>query len=104
MFTRQNKTTSLVMAVIVHLSTPAPAAADAEQSSKASEENLQLVIRNMTADFHAFGIHGQQARMLAEQTADFGTLGIMTTIAAIGITRPVVNMVATRTIRCLRGA
>jgi hypothetical protein len=45
----------------------------------------ELVVANMTADFVDFGVGRGQAEMLARQTADFGTLGEMTTVAAIGI-------------------
>lgn len=97
---QQIQLTFLITAVTVNLTITLPATADPDQWLKRSEENLQLVISNMTEDFHAFGICGQQAKMLAEQTADFGIGGIMTTIAAVGIGPLVVNMLGTRTKPC----
>lgn len=47
--------------------------------------NRELVVANMTADLQYFHLCSQQAAMLAEQTADFGILGLMTTVAAVGI-------------------
>lgn len=57
-----------------------PAAASNEEM-----ENHRLVVSNMTSVFQAFGLGGQQAEMLARQTADFGTLGAMDTVATVGI-------------------
>lgn len=52
--------------------------------------NDLLVVRNMTVDFQSLGLGTQQAKMLAEQTADFGVLGMITTVAAIGlVTHPI---------------
>ena len=104
MITQHIHTASLVAAAIVHLTTTAPAVAEQDPWTKQSEENLQLVIRNMTDDFRAFGICGEQAKMLAEQTADFGTGGIMTTIAAVGIGPLVFNRTASSTRTCPREA
>lgn len=47
--------------------------------------NHQLVIANMTADLQTFRLCPEHAEMLAEQTADFGVLGMMTTVAAFGL-------------------
>lgn len=104
MFIQQIKITLLLAAAITHLGVTTMVIADPEQWMKRSEENLQLVIRNMTDDFRYFGICGEQAKMLAEQTADFGTNGIMTTIAAVGIGPLVVNMIATDARRCPKKA
>jgi hypothetical protein len=104
MIIQQINAAILITAVIVHFTTTAPAVADPEEWIKQSESNLQLVIGNMIDDFRAFGICGEQARMLAEQTADFGTSGIMTTIAAVGIGPIVMNVVATTTGPCPRTA
>ena len=104
MFIQQIKITFLLAAAITHLSVTTTVIADPEQWMKRSEENLQLVIRNMTDDFRSFGICGEQAKMLAEQTADFGTNGIMTTIAAVGIGPLVVNMIAADTRTCPKKA
>lgn len=54
--------------------------------SDGDSENYRLVVSNMSAVFSAFGLGGQQGEMLARQTADFGTLGAMTTVATVGIT------------------
>ena len=104
MFIQQIKIALLLAAAITHLSVTTVVTADPEQLITGSEENLQLVIKNMTDDFRHFGICGEQAKMLAEQTADFGTNGIMTTIAAVGIGPLVVNMIATDTRPCPRAA
>jgi len=51
--------------------------------------NQAIVVANMTNDLRYFRMCPQQAAMLAEQTADFGVLGLMTTAAAVGIdTKP----------------
>jgi type II secretory pathway component PulJ len=92
----------LAAAAITSLTITTPVIADSERQMTQSEENLQLVIRYMTEDFRAFGICGEQAKMLAEQTADFGTSGIMTTIAAVGIIPLVVNIIATNAKPCPR--
>ena len=47
--------------------------------------NHEVVVANMTADLRYFQLCPEQAAMLAEQTADFGVLGLMTTVAAVGI-------------------
>ena len=52
---------------------------------QAALNNQDLVVANMTADLRDFHMCSEQAAMLAEQTADFGVLGLMTTVAAIGI-------------------
>ncbi|MDJ0740070.1 MAG: hypothetical protein QNJ91_10150 [Gammaproteobacteria bacterium] len=60
-------------------------------------DNDALVVANMTADLRDFGMCSQQARLLADQTADFGVLGLMTTVAAVGMrTEP--QTPATRTV------
>lgn len=96
--------TFLLVAVITHPGMTTVVIADSEQWKTRSEDNLQLVISNMTDDFRYFGICGEQAEMLAEQTADFGTNGIMTTIAAVGIGPLVVNMIVTDARTCPRAA
>jgi hypothetical protein len=87
----------MVAAVIVQLTTASPVTGEQEQSlhcSNAEFRNLRLVIRNMTDDFQYFGIGRQQAEMLAEQTADFGTHGMLTTMAAVGIVPLLTNVIA----------
>ena len=54
-------------------------------ASNGQTANHRLVVSNMTALFRAFGLGGQQGEMLAQQTADFGTLGAMETVATVGI-------------------
>lgn len=52
---------------------------------QAEISNHEFVVANMSADLESFGFCPRQAAMLAEQTADFGVLGLMTTVAAVGI-------------------
>lgn len=51
----------------------------------AEPTNHEIVVDTMTDDLLFFRMCAQQATMLAQQTADFGVLGLMTTVAAIGI-------------------
>jgi hypothetical protein len=64
--------------------------------SDGESENYRLVVRNMSAVFSAFGLGGQQGEMLAVQTADFGTLGAMTTVATVGIDAAPADTLAAR--------
>ena len=96
----QIKTAVLVVAVVAYLTITAPSFADQDYRPQRSDENLELVVRNMTRDFHAFRICGEQAKVLAEQTAAFGTIGIMSTIAAVGIGPLVLNVAGTKTSIC----
>lgn len=60
----------------------------------ASLDDDQFVIANMAATLESFGLGQEQAWMLAEQTAEFGTEGLMTTVAAIGIGAEQAEMIA----------
>lgn len=61
----------------------------ARVSVRPAPSNHAQVINSMSADLRDFRMCNEQAQMLAEQTADFGVLGMMTTVEAIGIdTRP----------------
>ncbi|MGB5254796.1 MAG: hypothetical protein WBN68_18970 [Sedimenticolaceae bacterium] len=105
MFTLQINTAFVVAAVVVHLTITTPTIGDPEAIiDRTIDEirNQQLVIRNMTGDFRDFGLGREQARMLAEQTADFGTLGMLTTMAAVGIVPLPVNMTSSKNKSCVR--
>lgn len=105
MFILPTNIAALVAAVIVHLAMTTPTIGDPKATVDRTIdeiENQQLVISNMTGDFRDFGLGTEQAKMLAEQTADFGTLGMLTTMAAVGIVPLPVNMVAINKKSCPR--
>jgi len=95
MLVQHTNTTLMVAAVIVYLTMMPPLTAEQDLTKHQSNQelnNIQVVVRNMTEDFRYFGIGPEQAAMLAEQTADFGTSGMLTTMAAVGIVPVLANV------------
>jgi hypothetical protein len=65
---------------------PVPAEdARAPAAEKAQLDGDQLAIASLIPKFQALGLRREQAEMLAEQTAGFGTLGLLISAAAIGV-------------------
>jgi hypothetical protein len=99
MFEQLTNSMFLVTALVLHLVSSSPQADEQPPLADelaAAEANHQLVVRNMREDFRSFGIGVQQAQMLAEQTADFGTKGMLTTMAAVGFGPLLANVIVVR--------
>lgn len=88
------KTAAVLSLIAIQHAAPLPASAESDNDQ--TEQNHAVVVRNMTDTLRSICLGGQQAAMLAEQTADFGTRGMLTTVAAIGLGPLVLNTIAGR--------
>lgn len=96
MIARHLKALSILAGTVICFAALSPVAGDEAPAPIVGNVELdgdQLAVASLIPKFQALGLRREQAEMLAEQNAGFGTYGLLITAAAIGIASTQANRV-----------